>query len=63
MTKPSYEVIKRYRDKALKRVTIDLRADLAERWEQKLKADGIGKAEFLRNSIQAYLGETNQNEE
>lgn len=56
MSKTSYEVLKRYRDKALKKVTIDLRKELAEEWEEKLKADGLSKAEFLRNAINQYLG-------
>lgn len=56
MSKTSYEALKRYRDKALKKVTIDLRKELAEEWEEKLKADGLSKAEFLRNAINQYLG-------
>lgn len=30
MSRPSYEVIKRYRDKAIKRIAIDLRKDLVD---------------------------------
>lgn len=56
MSKTNYEALKRYRDKALKKVTIDLRKELAEEWEEKLKADGLSKAEFLRNAINQYLG-------
>lgn len=40
-----------------KQVTAQLDKDLVARWETKLKEDGIGKSEFIRNAIKAYLGE------
>ncbi len=55
MSRPTYEVTKRYRDKAIGRVTIDLRKDLVEEWTQALKEDGIPKAAFLRDAINDYL--------
>lgn len=55
MSKPSYEVLKRYRDKSIKKVSIDLRKELAEEWEAKLAKDNLTKAEFLRSAITDYL--------
>ena len=40
-----------------KQITVKLNKDLVMRWEEKLKADNIGKSEFIRNAIKAYLGE------
>lgn len=40
-----------------KQITVQLNKDLVIRWEEKLKADNIGKSEFIRNAIKAYLGE------
>ena len=55
MGNTSYAVQKRYRGKTLRKVSIDLKIDLADKWEEKLKEDGISKAEFLRNAINSYL--------
>ena len=53
----SSQVIQRYKNKVYKRVVADLPKDLVARWEQKLSEDNIGKSEFVRNAIKAYLGE------
>lgn len=53
----SSKVIQRYKNKVYKRVVADLPKELVARWEEKLKSDGIGKSEFIRNAIKAYLGE------
>lgn len=53
----SSKVIQRYKNKVYKRVVADLPKDLVARWEEKLAADGLGKAEFIRNAIKRYLGE------
>lgn len=53
----SSKVIQRYKDKVYKRVVADLDKELVSRWEAKLKIDGIGKSEFIRNAIKTYLGE------
>ena len=53
----SWQVIQRYKNKVYKRIVADIDKDLVARWEEKLKADGIGKAEFIRRAIKAYLGE------
>lgn len=57
MSKPTYEVTKRYRDKAIGRVSVDLRKDLVDEWATAIKKDGISKAEFVRNAIEKYLRE------
>lgn len=53
----SSAVIQRYKNKVYKRVVADLPKDLVSRWEEKLKTENIGKSEFIRNAIKAYLGE------
>lgn len=53
----SSKVIQRYKNKVYKRVVADLPKDLVARWEEQLQMDGIGKSEFIRNAIKAYLGE------
>ena len=41
MSKPSYEVQKRYRDKAIRRVVIDLPKEMSEEWENHLNASPV----------------------
>ena len=53
----SSKVIQRYKNKFYKRVVADLPKELVAQWEEKLKADNIGKSEFIRNAIKQYLGE------
>ncbi len=53
----SSKVIQRYKNKVYKRVVADLPKELVAQWEEKLKADNIGKSEFIRNAIKQYLGE------
>lgn len=53
----SSQVIQRYKNKVYKRVVADLPKDLVARWEERLQADNIGKSEFIRNAIKAYMGE------
>lgn len=50
-------VIQRYKNKVYKRIVADLDKELVARWEDKLKADNIGKSEFIRRAIKAYLRE------
>lgn len=54
----SPQVIQRYKNKVYKRVVADLPKDLVARWEEKLRADCMGKSEFIRNAIKTYLGES-----
>ena len=53
----SWQVKARYNKKVYKTVTAQLDKNLVARWEEKLKAEDLGKAEFIRRSIKAYLGE------
>lgn len=53
----SSSVIHRYKKKNYKRLVADIDKDLVARFEEKLKADNIGKSEFIRNAIKTYLGE------
>ncbi len=49
--------IQKYKNKVYKRVVADLPKELVAKWEEKLKTDNIGKSEFIRNAIKAYIGE------
>ena len=57
MGKTSSSVKQRYNAKVYRQVATQLKKELVEKWEEKLAADGIGKAEFIRRAIEAYLGE------
>lgn len=57
MSKPTYEVTKRYRDKAIRHISIDMQKSLADAWEAKLAKDGLTKAGFVKAAIKKYLGE------
>ena len=57
MSANTSKVIQRYKNKVYKRIVADLPKELVARWEEKLKSDNIGKSEFIRNAIKAYLGE------
>ena len=54
----SWQVKKRYNEKVYKRVAVDLDKELVEEWESRIKEDGIGKSEFIRNAIRTYLGKS-----
>ena len=58
MSKTSTASKQKYLNKAYSQIAIRLPKDLVSRWEEKLQADNIGKAEFLRNAIKNYLGES-----
>lgn len=53
----SSAVIQRYKNKVYKRVVADLPKELVAQWEERLKADGIGKSEFIRNAVKEYLAQ------
>lgn len=57
MSTTSWQVKAKYNKKVYKSVSVQLDKELVARWEEKLKADGIGKSEFIRNAIKEYLGE------
>lgn len=51
------EAVKKYKAKAYKQIKVEYKKELVEALEQKLKADGISKAEFFRRAILDYLEE------
>ncbi len=57
MSRPSYEVTKRYRDKAIARIIVDAPKELVSAWEEQLKRDKLTKAGFIKQAINAYLAE------
>ena len=57
MGKTSSASKQKYNSRVYKQVTAQLSKELVERWEKQLAIDGIGKAEFIRNAINSYLGE------
>lgn len=52
----SWQVKAKYNKKTYRRISADLKIELVDAWEEKLKQDGIGKAEFIRNAILEYIG-------
>lgn len=60
MGKTSSASKQKYNSRVYKQVTAQLSKELVEKWETKLKEDGIGKAEFIRNAINSYLGENTE---
>lgn len=52
------ESVKKYKAKAYKQIKVEYNREFIERFENKLKADGISKAEFFRQAIKQYLGDT-----
>ncbi|MBQ9428603.1 MAG: hypothetical protein IJU41_03555 [Clostridia bacterium] len=57
MSKPTSEVIKRYKQKAIRRIGIDMQKSLADAWEEQLAKDGLTKSGFVKEAIRAYLAE------
>ena len=55
MSETSWQVKAKYNKKVYKSITTQLNRELVEKWEEKLQIDGIGKSEFIRNAIIAYL--------
>lgn len=51
----SWQAKAKYNRKVYKSVSVQLDKQLVSDWEEKLKADGIGKSEFIRSAIKAYL--------
>lgn len=52
----SSAVKNRWNKEHYKSISVMLDIDLVKQWEEKIKADGISKAEFVRNAINSYLG-------
>lgn len=59
MSNTSWQVKAKYNKRVYKSVSVQLDKELVARWESKLKADGLGKSEFIRSAIKKYLGEEN----
>lgn len=57
MSSTSWQVKAKYNKKVYRNISVQLNKELVERWENKLSEDNIGKSEFIRNAIKAYLGE------
>lgn len=51
------EAVKKYKAKAYKQIKVEYKREFVEAFENKLKADGISKAEFFRRAIKSYMGE------
>jgi len=60
MSKTSWQAKARYNGKHYKRIGADLDKDLVNRLEERLAADNITKAEFIRQAIEAYLSEPSE---
>jgi metal-responsive CopG/Arc/MetJ family transcriptional regulator len=57
MGKTSSAVKRRYNAKVYRQIAVSLKRELVDEWEQKLAQDGIAKAEFIRDAINAYLAQ------
>lgn len=51
-----YKRVERYR-KTKKGINVYLDKALVEKFEKKLKKDGLNKTEFFKKSVEKYLGE------
>lgn len=51
------EAVKKYKAKAYKQIKVEYNREFVEKFESKLKDDGISKAEFFRRAINEYLGD------
>ena len=49
------EAFKKYKAKAYKQIKVEYKKEFVEAFEEKLKSDGISKAEFFRRAINEYL--------
>lgn len=53
----SAEVKNRWNKAHYKQVAVKLDKNIVEQWEQKIKDEGVSKAEFIRQAIQQYLAQ------
>lgn len=51
----SWQVKAKYNSKAYRSITVQLKKELVEQWEDKLKETNMGKSEFIRNAIISFL--------
>lgn len=57
------DAVKKYKAKAYKQIKVEYNREFVESFEQKLKEDGISKAEFFRRAINEYINTAKQNNE
>ena len=57
MSKTSWQVKRRYAEKNYKRITVEIKKDLAEAFDAALKERGDTKAGVIREAIEKYLGQ------
>ena len=55
MSNTSWQTKKKSNHKVYRRISVDINKNLVAEWEDRLNADGIGKAEFIRQAIKKYL--------
>ena len=49
------EATKKYKAKAYKQIKVEYKKEFVDAFNEKLKKDGIKKADFFRKAIQEYL--------
>ena len=60
MGKTSWQVKERYNQQNYRKIQVSIEKDLVSCWEEKLKEQGISKAEFFRTAIKEYLGKAGE---
>lgn len=50
------DAVKKYKAKAYKQIKVEYKREFVEAFEERLRQDGISKAEFFRNAIKNYMG-------
>ena len=60
MSTTSWQSKAKYNAKAYKVIQVQLKKELVESFNDKLKQDGITKAEFFRRAITKYLDEAEE---
>ena len=57
MSKPSNEVIQRYKSKTYKQVKVDVPKEMCAKFEEKLLEKGLTKAGFIKDAIKKFIEE------
>ncbi len=55
MSATSWQSKAKYNKKVYKTISVQLDKNLVSEFEERLKQDGMGKSEFIRNAIKEYL--------
>ena len=53
--KTSPNAVKRYKAKAITRITLDVPREIGERFKAKCKAEGVPLAQILKQAIDQYI--------